>query len=380
MVAHIVIALLGLALILLTLRDAFESLVLPQTVKRPFVPGRLFYQVTWTVWVARARRLPAGRKRERYLSVYGPLSLLLLLAVWGYALILGFAMAQWGIGSQLNMAGGTPNFGVDLYMSGTTFFTLGLGDVTPNGQLARILTVAEAGTGFGFLAIVIAYLPVLYGAFSRREISISLLDARAGSPPTAEELLRRQGSDDASLERILADWERWAAELMESHLSYPVLGYYRSQHQNQSWLAALTLILDVSSFTLASLEGAPARQAKLTFAMARHAVVDLAQVFGVAPRPPARERLSSDGIQRLRESIAVDGLIPSSRAGADRKITELRRLYEPYVSALGDYFLMTIPAWAAETPAADNWRTSAWEKVSAGVAEQVGIDVHDDRF
>src|SRR5262249_42592636 len=148
-----------------------------------------------------------------------------------------FALLQWSIGSQLVSAQGTPtSFVLDLYMSGTTFFTLGLGDVTPTSPVSRLLTVVEAGMGFGFLAAIISYLPVLYQAFSRRELSISLMDARAGSPPTAEMLVRRQGvADPQRLEQQLAEWERWAAELMESHLSYPTLAYYRSQHQNQSW-------------------------------------------------------------------------------------------------------------------------------------------------
>ena len=322
--------------------------------------------------------MPAGRRREKYLGVFGPLSLLLLFAAWAYALIVGFAMLQWGFGSHLDLVRGVANFGADLYMSGTTFFTLGLGDVTPNDTVARALTVIEAGIGFGFLAIVIGYLPVLYQAFSRRELNISLLDARAGSPPNAEELLRRHGRDHDSLEQLLREWERWAAELMESHISYPVLAYYRSQHQNQSWLAALTAILDASSLALVSLEGAPARQARLTFAIARHAVVDLAQVFRAPPRPPARDRLTPEALQRMREHIARDGVLVRTDAEAERRLSELRALYEPYVNALGERFLMAVPAWSAASEPMDNWRTSAWEKVSQRAAERAGVDVHDD--
>src|SRR5208282_2303524 len=139
--------------------------------------------------------------------------------------ILAFAMLHWAGGSAVNSPGETPTFRTDLYMSGTTFFTLGMGDVTPGTTLARVITVAEAGTGFGFLAIIIAYLPTLYGAFSQREVNISLLDARAGSPPTAGELLRRHGRQriNDGLGAYLRDWETWSAQLMESHLTYPVL-------------------------------------------------------------------------------------------------------------------------------------------------------------
>ncbi|MGH8060313.1 MAG: potassium channel family protein, partial [Candidatus Entotheonellia bacterium] len=263
-----VLAVLGLTLIATVLWDTFETVILPRRVTRRFRLTGLFYRYTWLPWSAVARRMRQGRRRETYLGFYGPLSLLLLLSVWAVGLILGFALLQWGLGSALIAPEGAASFGTDLYMSGTTFFTLGLGDVTPHSSMARAVTVAEAGTGFGFLAIVISYLPVLYQAFSRREVNISLLDARAGSPPSATELLRRhsQGRHLEELSRLLYDWEHWSAELLESHLSYPVLGYFRSQHDNQSWLAALTTILDTSALVMVGIDGTPERQAQLTFA------------------------------------------------------------------------------------------------------------------
>src|SRR5262249_3869138 len=141
----------------------------------------------------------------------------------------------------------TPERGLpaSLYLSGTTLTTLGYGDVTPVSPAARILAVMEAATGFGFFAVVVGYLPVLYQSFSRREAFIALLDARAGSPPSAGRMLLRTppGSDGNGLREFLTEAERWAAEVLEGHLSFPVLGYYRSQHDNQSWLAALACVL-----------------------------------------------------------------------------------------------------------------------------------------
>src|SRR5262249_27767642 len=185
---------------------------------------------------------------------------------------------HWSLGTGLSFPSGAgDSFTTYLYFSGTTFFTLGYGDVVPTGAGGRALGVAEAGIGFAFLAVVISYLPVLYQAFSRREITISLLDARAGSPPTAAELLRRMAGARglAGAGSLLAEWERWAAELLESHLSFPVLSYYRSQHENQSWVGALTVILDTSALLIAGVDGPDGYQARLTFAMARHAAVDL---------------------------------------------------------------------------------------------------------
>ena len=153
---------------------------------------------------------------------------------------LGFAFLQYGVGEHFHFGGEPITFGLLVYHSGETFFTLGYGDVIPNSGLARALAVIEAGLGFGFLGVVIGYLPTIYSSFSRREIEISLLDARAGSPPSATELLARFGNcpQQDMLDQIFNDWERWAAEVLESHLSYPALSFFRSQHNNQSWLGA----------------------------------------------------------------------------------------------------------------------------------------------
>jgi hypothetical protein len=259
------IAAAGALCIVVIMWDAFEAIVLPRRVTRSLRPTRMFYRVTWRVWSTVAHQMRTGARRETYLSFFGPLSLLVLLAAWAASLVVGFALLQSGLGTGLSVAGGG-SFVDYLYLSGETFFTLGLGDIVPASGLGRGLIVLEAGIGFAFLALVIGYLPVLYQSFSRREVSITLLDARAGSPPSAEELLRGSLSDPEELTALLREWERWSAEVLESHLSYPVLSYYRSQHDNQSWLTALTTILDASALVIVGVENASARQAGLTFA------------------------------------------------------------------------------------------------------------------
>lgn len=368
------VAVAGILVILAIVWDAFEALVLPRTASRRFRPARLFYNVLWPAWTSAACLFGRGRRRENFLAVFGPLSILLLMACWAVALLLGFAMAQWGLGSRLNVTQGPGGFWTDLYMSGTTLFTLGIGDVTPNGPIARALTVIEAGVGFGFLALVIGYLPVLYQGFSRREVNISLLDARAGSPPTAGELLLRHALDMAGLEILLRDWERWAAELMESHLSYPVLLYFRSQHEHQSWLGALTAILDASALVIVGLRDGPARQAQLTFAMARHAVVDLSQATGTRPRSPGPERLPPEDFRSLSSHLAQNGVILKEGALAESTLASLRALYEPYVTGLAARLRLTLPPWRAPADERDDWRTSAWESGASGAT---GISRHD---
>lgn len=360
----ILVGVVGGILTLIILWDVFETIILPRRVSRRIRLTRLYYMGSWTLASSAARRMRPGKLRERYLGFFGPLSLLMLFVVWGLFLIVGFAMIHWALGSRISINGGIPNFRTDLYFSGTTFFTLGLGDIAPHSPLARALTVFEAGTGFGFLAIVIGYLPVIYQAFSRREANISLLDARAGSPPSASELLVRHGRDRSmgALTDLLRDWERWSAELLESHLSYPVLVYFRSQHENQSWLAALTTVLDTCSLIIVGVEHGPTWQAKMTFAMSRHALVDLAQVFNTAPRAPVSDRLPPSTLEQMRQNLASAGVALHDGEEAERKLTELRRMYEPYINSMAEYLFMRLPPWIHQGNAMDNWQTSAWER------------------
>src|SRR6266542_6328812 len=341
---RIALSLASLALILLILGDAFQVMVLPRRVSGAWRPARLFYRGTWRLWRGIAQQFAPGRRRQTFLSVYGPLSLLALFATWVTGLIVGFGLLHWSLDTPLKGAEESADLPTCLYLSGTTFFTLGYGDVTPRAPMGRVLAVAEAGMGFGFLALIIGYLPVLYQAFSRREVMISLLDARAGSPPSAGQLLLRlgQAKSVASVDALLAEWERWAAELLESHLSFPVLSYYRSQHDNQSWLAALTTILDTCAVLIAEVER-DSYQAQLTFAMARHAAVDVALVLKTPPMSPAHERLTEDQRTRLHEMLRQAGLQLRSGAASDAKLAELRHMYEPYVAALAERFLLALP-------------------------------------
>ena len=363
---RLLVGTLGLILLLATLWDAFETIILPRRVTRSFRLVRVFYQVTWKVWVLIGRIFRSHKSRETHLSYYGPLSILMLFATWAVLLILTFALLHWAAGSAITMSGTPSTFRTDLYMSGTTFFTLGLGDVTPRTPIARVITVVEAGMGFGFLAIVISYLPTLYGAFSQRELNISLLDARAGSPPTAAELLRRHShfANDEILVQYLKDWEIWSAQLMESHLTYPVLCYFRSQHDNQSWLAAFTAVLDVSALIIAYGEGAAKWQAQLTFAISRHAIADLAEVLRVRAVAPARDRLPVGQVAEVRELLLNCGASQNCSEAGDLKLKELREMYEPYLNGLSLRLLMPIPSWGAGAKFEENWKRSAWGRIS----------------
>jgi hypothetical protein len=345
--------------------DGFETIVSPRRVTRKARLTRLFYRLTWISWSKIVDSLMSKSRRETFFSVYGPLSLLLLMSIWAGSLIFGFGLLHWACGSVSGPEDGVTRFIADLYFSGTTFFTLGLGDVAPHTLSGKALAVIEAGLGFGFLAMIISHLPALNQSFASRETSISMLDARAGSPPTAAEILRRHshGRGVEDLRELLLNWERWSAELLESHLSYPVLAYFRSQHENQSWLSSLTAILDVSAVLMVTREIHCETQARLTFAMARHTVVDLAIVFNLPPEDSLQERLLIEDLVVIDEILAKKPFHRENIEPIEQALTELREMYEPYVTSLADYFCLALPKWSPSPGRKDNWQTSVWQKI-----------------
>lgn len=371
---RVLVALFGVALIVLILVEGFETVVQPRRVTRKYRIARVYYAAFWASWRWIARTLlRKSKRRAAFLGVFGPLSLLGIFATWVVGLVVGFAMVQWGLRDVvlINAGGGEVSIWTYLYLSGTTFFTLGYGDVTPAQPLGRALAVVESGLGFGFLAAILSYLPALFQAYSRREVNISLLDARAGSPPSASQLILRAARTDSAsaLDPFLGEWERWAAELLESQLSFPVLAYYRSQHDNQSWLAALTTVLDTCAVMMTQISGVNTYQAQVTFAIARHAAVDLALVLRAKAPDPAgmAERLTSEQFAALRQVLQAAGVPLNNLAGAEESLRKLRGTYEPFLRGLGERLLLTVPPLMSDDGVPDNWQRSAWMKPTPGI-------------
>jgi len=391
---HISAIVAGVVILWVVLLDAFETVVLPRRVLRNFKLTAYFYRRTWIPWRWIARHIQKPSRQQNFLGYFGPLSLILLLAVWASGLIFGFSLIQYGIGGHEQLSGERLSFGKILYHSGETFFTLGYGDIIPTSGAARALSVIEAGMGFAFLGVVIGYIPVVYSSFSRREIQISMLDARAGSPPSATELLVRlagrtedPGVEQLVLDEVLRDWERWAAELLEAQISYPVLAFFRSQHSNQSWLAALTTMLDVTSLVLTGIEGVHPGQAKLTFAMARHAAVDLAQVVNARYDAAWPDRLPDEEFESLRSALEQMGLRLKSDEMARAKLSKLRGMYEPYVHSTARHLMLTLPSWRHPEKMRDDWQAGPWDRLIqarglAGLGQRgrVTLRVDGDHF
>jgi hypothetical protein len=362
----VVAIVVGVLLLLLVLWDTFETIVLSKTVQRRFSLTVLFYSSLWLLWKFLVKRSYDGL-RQWVLVSFGPMSLLLLIATWAASLIAGFALVQYGVAGLH-----TKSFPEYLYFSGVTFLTLGYGDLVPHEGFGRLLAIVEAGTGFGFLAVVISYVPVLYNAFSKREHMITLLDSKAGSNPSAGELLKRHGEADAMemLIVLLKDWENWSAQQLEAYLSYPVLAYYRSQHDDQSWLLSLTCILDTCSLITLGFENEEAEpwakslkfQAKATFAMGRHVIVDLAYIQGIAPVLKPFDRLGDRNWVALQSELRQAGI--PLRAGREGLLAERRGMYEPYCVGLARDLFFTLPSWVPEPEAIDNWQVTAWESAT----------------
>ena len=397
LLVHVAAFIAGLFCCLGVALDAFQTIILPRRPTGRFQITRIFFIATWAPWVVMAERASNKKVREQIYSIYGPLSLLLLLLLWALLLISGFATvlfldavsvwrrddgayapASWRSSALTCMSVARRCLLSDLAMWCLTTCLL------------AAFIIFESGVGLGFVALVIGYLPVLYQAFSRREVSVALLDSRAGSPPNAAELFRRhafEGGQEA-LTELLAEWERWAAEILESHVSYPILCYYRSQHDTQSWLSALVSILDTCSLLISVIEG-PSLASGATdlcdgAACGHRPGVrsSMSRSEGVASGRQGVDRLPSKDFYRLCEALGDNHLQLCGDPAAAKRLNTIRALYEPHALALSDYLRMPLPVWVAPPKVNDQWSVLTKLRTDAELALKVrddsAVSFHDD--
>lgn len=351
---HVVALIGGLFLIVTVSWDAFVTIILPRRVSSNLWLARLYFAVIWSGWRALGDRF-RGRWREGVLGLYGPMSLVSLFALWALLLVGGFGVLQWGIGARLVRSGQPPGFGTYIYMSGVTFFTLGYGDVVPTTTWGRVVAVIEAGAGFALVSIVISYLPSLITAFSRREVSMVIFDARAHRPPVAATVLRRTRSDHGALRRALEARERWAAQVQVDHLAYPVVMYYRSLRQGQSWVATLTVTLDLCALLLSGVvENTAGEITEEVFDVACETARELSTRQRLSPRVPHRHSMDQTTLARLRAFLASDHIPVHDDAESLANLSHLRQEYEPSVAALAEHLCMPLPPWLPEDTRTDD--------------------------
>lgn len=349
--------------------DGFATVVLPRTVapmKR--LSGR-FYTWSWHFWSTIGRRIRTEDRLLSFLAIYGPLSVMLLLVIWAGLAVFAFALIYQGCGSRFQEQGSPVAFGTLIYMSGSTFLTLGLGDVTSLDSLGRMFMVFEAATGFVFLGLIITYMPLLDQAYSAREVGGLLLQSRAGKPPSAVRLLRRYATPDRSqiLRGNLREGEQWMADILQSHLSHPVLCFYRAQHYGQSWLVSLTTIMDACSLLIVGGEGIVREQARLTYRMGLLLLVDLTSALGLSVPQRVDTRLTDADLPALRAALSSAGIALRLGPTEGTELVRINHRYDVYLHVMARWLMITLPPWIP--PAEDKVsgdgpeNTQAWSPI-----------------
>jgi hypothetical protein len=274
-------AALGVVILAIAFYDVFQSVVLP----RPSV-GKLrlspwILRPLWASWRWLGTRDGRVDRRENWLGTFGPVGLIALLGFWALSSILGFALIIDSIPDEIQPP--PADFWTSLYFSASTLLPLSYGEILPIGAVARLVIIAESATGIALIALVISLLFSLYASFQRREELVVTLDALAGAPPAGLQILETAASHRMpdELRATFDDWRRWSAAVLESHLAYPILVYFRSSHDNEAWLNSFGAVMDAATLVLSTVvsEDATPGHARLMLKVGNHLVEDLAWYF-----------------------------------------------------------------------------------------------------
>src|SRR5438874_3099876 len=293
----------GLVLLAAVLYDLFQSVVLPRPAARKFQLARLIVRPMWWTWRWLFMRGTKVERTESRLAVFGPIALLTLFGVWGFAIIVAYSLMLDSIRDEFRPP--VNDYLTSFYVSGTTLLPLAYGDFVPEIGLARALIFLESATGVGVAALAITLLFELYGSFRAREEPVVALDALAGAPPSAVQLLETaaQRGMDGILKETFDEWRKWSAMVLESHLAYPLLTYFRSSHDNEAWINSFGAVMDAGALVISSMEGQPsAGAAKLMLTIGNHFVEDIAWLlrFQQAPDPIIERGEYAAAIERLK--------------------------------------------------------------------------------
>jgi hypothetical protein len=345
-------ALAGAALVVWVLNDVFTTVILPRPAPARYRPAGLLTRWSWMAWRRYAEASRTPELREQRLGIFAPAIVMILLGVWIVLLIVGFGLVTHALSAEVRPA--LPDFGTALYFAAVSLLTIGYGDFVPIETISRVVSVAEGGVGLGIVALTITYLFSLYANFQRRELQVVTLDARAGAPPSGTALLVTCAAfdDDAEeLDHIFEVWERWSAEVLESHLAYPILMFFRSTHDHESWVSAVGAVLDAATLLLTTVEGGPRGQASATRGIGTHLVEDIGRFFRfiVPDRPldgPMIERAEFDEA-RTRLGAAGYVLLPDAEASWI-EFARLRSDYAGPLNAIARYLDVPPSQWIGD--------------------------------
>ena len=332
---------LGLLLLVLVLWDVFQTIVVPRPTPGWFRLGRYVVRGTWRA-VRALGRDEVGTRHDQLLGLFAPAATIMLLVTWLTGLIVGYGLILYALRDQLRPI--PEDLGTAIYFAASSVLTLGYGDVVANGTLARFVVVAAAASGLGIVALVVTFLFSLYASYQRREIPVVLLQAKAGAPPSAVVLLENLARMDAAarLPDFFVEWERWAAEVLDSHVAYPLLGYFRSSHDNLSWISALGTVLDTASLVLTTIEGVPRGHAELVKSVGSHLVEDITNLGFKGRATDGIDRAAFDAVY-ARLAAAGYRLAPADRAWAD--FSAARETYAPGLEVMAGYWAVPSTSW-----------------------------------
>ncbi|MFN2568758.1 MAG: ion channel [Candidatus Dormibacteria bacterium] len=331
-------------IILVVLSDAVGTLMVTRGLAGRWRPTRIFYRGTWRLWRAVGVRIPSPTAREHFLSIYAPLSLLTLLLIWLAGLATGWALVYLGQRSQLH---GADDFGSLVYYSGTALLTIGFGDITAQSTGLRLLTLLEALTGLGTIALLISFLPALYGAYGRREARLLTLDDPSGQriQPTSLIVLGAPDGDVARLYSFFANWELWTAELLESHVSFPMLALFRSQHEGQSWITALGVVVDAATMMCALVPGADVREPYYLHRRGQRALTEIARRLHLRPATEAGPMVDRERFDVAYGRVVETGLPVRDADEAWELLKGYRSAYASTLQALIDFLVAPPGFW-----------------------------------
>ncbi len=350
--ADIAMLVVGIAAIALALLDVFQSVVLPRAATFTYRFSFIVWRGLWMLWPAVASRIypRESPRREDLLATFAPFALIAMVAVWIIVLVLGYGAIFWALRAELTPA--PQSYWDAAYFSGTSLLTIGFGDIVARHGAARFVSLCAAASGLGVFAITTAFLFAIFGTFQRREAFIVAFSARAGSPPSGTGLFEVAAKTQTldALGGVMKDAQDWIAALMESHLAYPVLGFFRSSHDEVSWVGTLGALLDAALLAMTTLELPCFGEARICFAIGRHAVHDLGRYFARSPL------VDGPGITREEFDRACDRLASSGCAMRDRDaawldFARMRAEYAGQLNAMARFFQIPPVQWIGERAA-----------------------------
>ena len=339
----------GLVIVIATLQDVFLTVVVPRRAPRLGRYVRISRYVIgglWNRWRWIGLRINTDERREAFLGTFGALSLMLLLASWLALLVLGYGLLLDAMRSQIRPE--PEGFGAVLYFAATSLLTLGYGDYVAQAGPARLVALIAAANGLGVFAVSITLLFSLYGSFQKREVAVVVLEAGAGAPPSGVTLLETYAHAGIldQLPKVFQDWQAWAAEVLETHLAYPVLAYFRSSHTNDSWISSLGAVMDTAMLVLTTIEDGPKAWAKLSSAVGGHCLEDLVQYFDLPDEPEIG--LERDEFDEARRRLARAGFRLRDPDESWANFSRQRMAYAGRVNALARHFASPPAQWIGD--------------------------------